>query len=456
MSGTAILGPTRRANSLGTAAVTLTGGTLAIDGGVENFGTLTVGAGANALQFPTPAAVTASGLARADRGTLQVAGAFNQPALGAGSSLVLTTPPTLAGSGSVGTPSVGIVPYVAAQANFPPPFLGGIGTSGLSLVTYQAGAGLRPLTASEYAPLVSGQTTQNNALVQSLTVVGSNTTVQSLTLVSSGAPTSLTGSGTLTVSQGAVASTGAVTVSAPLAFGGAEAVIHVGGNSFGFPGGNALTLNGGITGSNGLTLAGPGTLVLGGTANPGGPVTVNAGTLRADGTLTAAGAGVSVRRGATLGGVGTVAGAVTIEEGAVLAPGTSIGTLTVNGNVSILGTFKPEVSATPATSDRLVVNGNLTLGPNSVLDLTSFNTYNPTTPYSLITTTTGGLTGTFGSVSGFVPDTFNLVYTDHSVELVPVPEPSHILLVCGAVFGMVALWRRTRGVRPDGAGEAVA
>ncbi|HVK15587.1 MAG TPA: autotransporter-associated beta strand repeat-containing protein [Fimbriiglobus sp.] len=452
VSGTVNLDSTRRANSLGTAAVTLTGGTLVVDGGAENFGTLTVGAGSNTLQLNPPAAVTAAGLARSDRGTLRVTGEFGQPAFGSGSSLVLTTPPTLAGNGPVGTPSVGVVPHIATQTIFPPPFLGGISTTGSSLVTYEAGVGLRPLTASEYAPLVSGQTTQNNALVTSPTTVASNTTVQSLTLVSSISPVSVGGTGTLTVSQGAVVSTGTASVSAPLAFGGAEAVFHVGESSFGIPGSATLTVSGGLTGSNGLTLAGPGTLVLGGTANPGGPVAVNAGTLRADGTLTAAGTGLTVRRGATLMGVGTVAGAATLEEGSVLAPGASIGTLTVNGDVVLLGSFKPEVSAFPAASDRLVVNGNLTLGASSVLDLTSFNTFNPTTTYTLISVTPGGLTGTFGSVSGFVPGDFNLVYTNHSVELVPVPEPGGILLACGAASGLIALWRRSRAARTAGAG----
>ncbi len=101
-------------------------------------------------------------------------------------------------------------------------------------------------------------------------------------------------------------------------------------------------------------------------------------------------------------GTGSIVGGVTIAAGATLAPGFSIGTLTV-GDITLNGTFQYEAT-NAASSDLLVVGGNLTLGGTSILSLPGGNTY-ATADYTLATYT-GTLAGTFGTVpalpSGFV------------------------------------------------------
>ena len=128
------------------------------------------------------------------------------------------------------------------------------------------------------------------------------------------------------------------------------------------------------------------------------------------------------------------------------APGASIGTLTVTGDVALNGVFRAEVSASPVASDLLQITGNVALGPTSVLDLSSFgNSFNTAATYTLISAT-GTRTGTFGSVLGTLPPPMLVVYGPHGVSLSPVPEPAHVLLLCGAGAG-VAGWRRRKRMR---------
>lgn len=98
--------------------------------------------------------------------------------------------------------------------------------------------------------------------------------------------------------------------------------------------GTVLTLTGAVSG--GLTLVGPGTLVVDAiTAGTGGTFTVSAGTLMVGDALTpdAVYGGNVVVTGGTLQGHGTISGEVTNTSGTV-APGGTTGTLTVAGNYS--------------------------------------------------------------------------------------------------------------------------
>jgi autotransporter-associated beta strand protein len=112
---------------------------------------------------------------------------------------------------------------------------------------------------------------------------------------------------------------------------------------------------------------GTGTWTLGGVNTYSGITTVANGTLLINGQI---GAGdVSVQTGATLGGNGAIGGAVTVAAGGTVAPGTSIGTLTINSNLTLAsGSFtRMEINKTAATKDQIVGVNSLAYGGTLVV-----------------------------------------------------------------------------------------
>lgn len=109
-----------------------------------------------------------------------------------------------------------------------------------------------------------------------------------------------------------------------------------------------LILNGSLVGSGSLNISAnePGCIYLNGNSTFGGDITVTNGTL---------------------GGTGALAGNL-IMLGGTNAPGMGIGTLTVNGNVTLGGTTLMEIDhAQSPNSDRLVVGGDLIFGGDLVV-----------------------------------------------------------------------------------------
>jgi autotransporter-associated beta strand protein len=104
-------------------------------------------------------------------------------------------------------------------------------------------------------------------------------------------------------------------------------------------------------------------MILNNTETYTGPTTVSAGILQVNGQLNAASA-VTVATNSTLAGSGAINGSVTVSAGGILAPGAaSIGTLTVNNNVTNSGNlaFRVNKSLSPSQSnDTAVVTGVLT------------------------------------------------------------------------------------------------
>lgn len=191
----------------------------------------------------------ASELARKDHGTLWIrATNLGSNSLasktGGDTSIEITgTAPTLVGGGgTAGTTGISIIPWTVAATSY--------GSSSPStFLTYTAANGVRPLdTATEFASSIGGSSTDNVRLTAA-TVLNSNETVNSLILGASGA--SLTGTGTLTVTSGAILmtrTTGASSnIDANLDFGSSEGIIgSVRGD----------IINGSIAGSGGLTIHG--------------------------------------------------------------------------------------------------------------------------------------------------------------------------------------------------------
>lgn len=145
-----------------------------------------------------------------------------------------------------------------------------------------------------------------------------------------------------------------------------------------------------------LAVDGGGTMILNG-ANPySGATTLSAGTLAVNGSLSASPITVT---GGVLGGTGTV-GSTTIASGGTLAPGNSIGTLHINGNLSLAAGSIYNVEVSPTASDLTIVSGTARL--NGTL-ATNF----PGGTYSLrkytVIISTGALSGTFAALTGVPP-----------------------------------------------------
>ena len=101
--------------------------------------------------------------------------------------------------------------------------------------------------------------------------------------------------------------------------------------------------------------------VLGGALSNGGLVKTGLGVLVLNGINTYTGS-TTVSNG-TLSGIGALAGPVAVVPGGNLAPGASIGTLTINNDLTLGGTFTAEVNSTNAqTADLVTGLGTVTYG----------------------------------------------------------------------------------------------
>ncbi len=241
--------------------------------------------------------------------------------------------------------------------------------------------------------------------------------------------------------------------------------------------GSTFTPSGLISGVDGLTKTGAGTLQLQRAETYGGATNVSGGTLKLAGSGSVAnsptisvasgakldGSGVtaglnydghrfSLAAGQTLKGDGTVVGALGVAAGSEIDPGTSIGTLTTGNLVFAAATsiLRPEIDlGAVLRADLLNLTGTITLG-GARLDVTLLNTPAvPTTPETFLLIANDGadpVIGTFGAIDvpGFIT-TIDYAYTgtdvlgrvgdgnDVALTLVAVPEPSGLLLAATAL-----------------------
>jgi autotransporter-associated beta strand protein len=143
--------------------------------------------------------------------------------------------------------------------------------------------------------------------------------------------------------------------------GGSITLTGAGGNISTFTG--TTTIVSAIAGSVGLTKSGSGTLVLNGANTYSGTTTIGGGALLVNGSLSSQSA-VSVQNGAFLGGTGVIGGSVSVDPLGALSPGNSIGTLTINNELSLGGNTIMEVNktGTTLTNDQIVGVTGLTYG----------------------------------------------------------------------------------------------
>ncbi|WP_160311513.1 autotransporter outer membrane beta-barrel domain-containing protein [Rhodopirellula islandica] len=211
------------------------------------------------------------------------------------------------------------------------------------------------------------------------------------------------GAGTLTLS-GANSYTGGTTVSAGELIGNTTSLQGNIDNDAAVQFNQAAdgTYSGVVSGTGSLTKSGSEALTLSGVNTYLGTTTVSAGRLAINGSTTSA---TTVAAGAELGGSGTITGDV-INNGR-LAAGNSIGTLNVTGNYTaadnstMVVEIQPSAAPVAGTDNDLVaVTGAATIsnvGTTVQVDGTA-GTYTHNTQYTFLTTT-GGLTGTFGSIT---------------------------------------------------------
>jgi fibronectin-binding autotransporter adhesin len=149
----------------------------------------------------------------------------------------------------------------------------------------------------------------------------------------------------------------------------------------------------------GLTKTGSGKWIVTGNNTYTGTTNVNAGTLLINGTQTGTGL-TTVAAGATLGGTGTLGGALT--NNGTVSPGASVGTLNVNGNVTMGVSSHLGIELSGASADKLAITGNLDLSAiANILDVTGVGTGSSW----VIATYTGSLTGAFETItSGYSVD----------------------------------------------------
>jgi autotransporter-associated beta strand protein len=170
----------------------------------------------------------------------------------------------------------------------------------------------------------------------------------------------------------------------------------------------AGTFAGAMSGNGALRIDGGTTLVLDGNSSAfTGASTVQDGTLvigSVAGNSAALGGSVTVDSGATLGGHGRIGGGVALDAGAHLAPGNSIGTLTIDGDLtaaqgSVLDFELGTPGATLASfgsGDSVTVGGNLKLD-GATLNVSDASDFGPGL-YRLFSYG-GSLTETNGGIS---------------------------------------------------------
>ncbi len=296
------------ASRLGTAPLTLAGGTFRLTNDAAN---IPYAPQVTRLEL---AAGTASTLATAQAGASGTATlTIGTLVRGAGSILLADLPgagttrnTVLLGNGSTHVVN-GIIPWI-------------LDATGGAPLLYDATAGLRPVTAFQTGAPTAWTSTDHVRLTTGTTTLTGARSVASLTLAQAAATALDLGGSSLTLAPGPLLVTGnfASTLrNGTVALGASEGVISVAANT--------LTVSAALTGSGGLTKTGSGGLTLA-TTSLSGPVSVVAGTL----TL---GTGGSISNLTTTGGNLTFTG----------TPAATVGSLSGIGSASVVtvGTTAP-------------------------------------------------------------------------------------------------------------------
>ncbi|MBS7811018.1 autotransporter-associated beta strand repeat-containing protein [Roseococcus pinisoli] len=244
----------------------------------------------------------------------------------------------------------------------------------------------------------------------------------------SGAGLTKVGTGTLTLT-GTNTYTGLTTVSAGtlrVGNGGTTGTLGTGGvvnnAALAFDRSDVVTLSHAVSGTGSLIQAGTGNLIVDNTQAYTGATFVNAGRLSVNGSI-ASSSGVTVASGGTLGGNGHLPGVV-VQAGGTIAPGNSIGTLNIDGNLTLASGSTTQIEVQGPLIDRLNVTGAATLGGTLHL-LAQAGPYIFNAPYTIIQA--GAVAGNFaavnatGSFGAGVTSNVSTTATQAQLTLTPAP-----------------------------------
>jgi len=330
---------------ISTAATTVFGGTLDLNGANQSITTLSLGGGASG----STAAVTTGSGTLALGGTVTFSATNNANGASISGNLDL--------GGATRTFTIGDSSAAVAD------------------LTVSAAISNGPLTKGGAGTLVLSGI---NTYTGTTTVSAGNLTI------SSGSAISDSGSVTLTNAAGAILHVAQSETIGNLSGGGAS------GGDISIASGQTLTANqssattfaGIISGSGGFAKNGTGTLTLSSTNTYQGATTINAGAVALTGSNTAS--ATTINSGGTLIGTGS-AGAVTVNIGGFIGAGSAaatagtltVGTLTLNGGSGYTWDLG-NVSGTPGTNWDLVTAASTTINADSSNKFTIFITGNPT------------------------------------------------------------------------------
>ncbi|UCJ18384.1 autotransporter domain-containing protein [Pseudomonas sp. MM211] len=193
-------------------------------------------------------------------------------------------------------------------------------------------------------------------------------------------------------------------------------------------------LNNRLSGSGALRKTGTGKLIIETNSSAGSGTLIESGSLIVGGSAGSVATLSSVLISAAdtrLGGHGRIIGDVQMLNGSTLAPGNSIGTLTVDGNLSFAAGSTFEIEVDPSgTSDRLISTQTVDLGGTTLQVLANLGDWSAATTYTIISA--GRVDGTFAAVSS------NLAFLTTSLDYSLANEVHLTLLRNDVRFDSVA------------------
>ncbi len=221
-------------------------------------------------------------------------------------------------------------------------------------------------------------------------------------------------------------------------------VTLTGSNLFNLPSATGLNLHGAVGGTGSLNVAGPGLLVISGTANHSGGTTVSGAALQVEGTLGTGTAPLEISGTSTLAGNGTILAPVTIPSGATLSPGGSIGALTISSSLTLADGSSSLFEIDKDTINNDAVRGltSVTYGGTLIVSNIGYTAYAPGDSFKLFNA--GSYSGKFANVVPATP-ALGLIWVTSSlavngtlgVAVLPNPIPLYVYSASSLVTNKV-------------------